>query len=157
MGYAAGSDQIASSSYTGEICHPNTRKFTGTFGALFYTLGYAIMYLLGVFFHWRETLSIIMIWPLVCVIGLYFCPDSPTWLLIKGRTNEATNSMRYLRGTKQDAEIEIKKLENNMEEQRAHLESLEDKSYLKTCYILLKQGTFLRPFLIILVLSLIHI
>ena len=152
IGYANGSEQVCSSPYTGEICDPNIRKFTGTFGGLFYTLGYAIMYLLGAFFHWRDILSVIVIWPILCVLALILCPESPTWLMIKGKTHEAKATMMPLRRNSEDTTNEIKRIEENIEKQSRALESMGDVSYTQTLYRLSKQGTFLRPFLLLTVL-----
>ena len=152
MGYAGGSEMPASSAYTAEICHPNTRKFTGTFGMVLYTVGYATIYSLGVFLNWRDTLSVIIGWPLICAFILCFCPESPTWLMLHGNPKEASKAMLLLRGSKEDADQEITKLERNMEEQRANLESDINESWLGTSYKVLKQPTFLRPFLVVLVL-----
>ena len=113
MGYSGGSERPASSCYTAEICDPDIRKFTGAFGMVLYTIGYAVIYLLGVFLNWRDILSVIIALPIICAIALYACPESPTWLLIKEKPDEAFKSMLRLRGSKEAAEAEIKKLETN--------------------------------------------
>jgi MFS family permease len=152
MGYSGGSERPASSCYTAEICDPDIRKFTGAFGMVLYTIGYAVVYLLGVFLNWRDILSVIMGLPLICAIALYACPESPTWLLIKEKPEEAFTSMLRLRGSKEAAQEEIKKLETNMKEQKLLIDSLGTDSYFIKCYKVFKQPTFLRPFLILIVL-----
>ena len=149
MGYAGGSEMPASSAYTAEVCHPSIRKFTGTFGGVLYTVGYAILYLLGAFFQWRDTLSIIMGWPIVCIIAIFFCPESPSWLMMKGKQNEAFNAMLRLRNNKEDANIAIKNIESNIKAQKSHTDS--SNANIKS-FALLKQPTFCRPFLVLLVL-----
>ena len=149
MGYAGGSEVPASSAYTAEVCHPNIRKFTGTFGGVLYTVGYAILYLLGAFFHWRDTLSIIMGWPIICVIAIFFCPESPSWLMMKGKQTEALNAMTRLRGNEEDAKMEIKNIETNIKEQQTHVKQGGTKLML---FMGFKQPTFMRPFLVLLVL-----
>ena len=57
--------------------------------------------------------------------------------------------MTYLRKTKEDAETEINRIEDNMKEQSTYLDSLEERSSLGTCCIPLQQGTFVRPFLVL--------
>ena len=149
MGYAGGSEMPAASAYTAEVCHPNIRKFTGTFGGVLYTVGYAILYLLGAFFQWRDTLSIIMGWPIVCVIAIFFCPESPSWLMMKGKQTEALNAMKRLRGNEEDAKREIENIETNINEQQTHVKNFGAKQKL---FMAFKQPTFMRPFLVLLVL-----
>ena len=149
MGYAGGSEMPASSAYTAEVCHPDIRKFTGTFGGVLYTVGYAILYLLGAFFTWRDTLSIIMGWPVICIITLFFCPESPSWLMSKEREKDAFIAMLRLRANKEDANIEIKNIEANIKAQKAHIDSSNNKTMFIT---LLRQPTFWRPFLVLFVL-----
>ena len=149
MGYAGGSEMPASSAYTAEVCHPDIRKFTGTFGGVLYTVGYAILYLLGAFFSWRDTLSIIMGWPVICIITLFFCPESPSWMMSKGREKDAFKAMLRLRANKEDASIEIKNIEANIKAQKAHIDSSNNKPMFIT---LLRQPTFWRPFLVLFVL-----
>lgn len=150
LGYTNASVLTCSASYTGEICQPGVRKYTGTFGPVFYNLGYAIMYLFGVFLHWRAALSILVCWPFTCVIALYFCPESPTWLMNKDRRNEAKSAMVPLRASLRETEAEIKRLEENIKKQKVCL--VEKQTYFKRMCILLKQGTFVRPFLVLVVL-----
>ena len=149
MGYGGGSEMPASSAYTAEVCHPNIRKFTGTFGGVLYTIGYAILYLLGAFFQWRDTLSIIMGWPIICIIALFFCPESPTWLMLKDKKTESFNAMLRLRGNEEDANTEIKNIEANIKQQNTHIKYSNTREKFLT---ILRLPTFWRPFLVLLVL-----
>lgn len=151
-GYTNGANRSCVPPYTSEICQPSIRKSTGTFVVLFYITGYALFYVLGVAFAWRDLLSIITIFPCISILLLYFCPKSPTWLMNKGMINEAKDAMIKLRGNEKIAELEIKRLENNIKEQKVCQMQARNKSYLYTLWTSFKQGTFVRPFGVLLIL-----
>lgn len=56
---------------------------------------------------WRIPLGLFFIIPTCLAIGVYFLPESPRWLLMKNRPEEALASLRLLRqGKFTEAEIE---------------------------------------------------
>ena len=116
-GYANGSNKPSILPYTSEICQPRLRKFTGTLFVTSYTSGYAIMYILGVFLHWRTISAILSLWPFVSFILLFLCPESPSWLLGKERTEEARNALFKIRGDEIVVEDELKELSDNINKQ----------------------------------------
>ena len=114
-GYANGSNKSSIIPYTSEICQPKLRKFTGTLFVVCYTSGYALMYILGVFLHWRQISIILAIWPLLSLALLFLCPESPSWLLIKGRKQDAQNALLRIRGDKHVVGTGILRLENQFQ------------------------------------------
>lgn len=65
---------------------------------------------MGVAFHfadnprtqWRGPLGLALIWPAWMIIVVTFSPESPRWLLLKGRTEEARKVTHQLHATKGD-------------------------------------------------------
>lgn len=64
---------------------------------LFYQVNFQLLTCSGLAFffsenpslQWRGPLGLALIWPIMMLIIIYFVPESPRWLLMKGRTEEA--------------------------------------------------------------------
>lgn len=55
-------------------------------------------FLMGTFLKWRTIAAISTIFPVLSILALFFVPESPHWLLVKGRYEEAKRSLAWLRG-----------------------------------------------------------
>lgn len=53
---------------------------------------------------YRIAFGLQWIWPLPLCIGIFFAPESPVWLLKRGKEKEAMNSAQRLTSTQEDAE-----------------------------------------------------
>ena len=49
-------------------------------------------------FAWRYAIGSTIIIPIICFVIVLFCPESPAWLLSKGKEWEARQSLEKLRG-----------------------------------------------------------
>ena len=144
-GYSTGVNIAVMPSYIGEINQPRIRKFTGSFMSLFFTFGFSFAYLIGKFTTWKNTASIVMTLPSLGFFLLLFCPESPTWHMMKGRKQTATSILIKLRGNTDVATHEISKIEENLEKQKRNNLHSNNSSYMKTQLKILTKGTFLRP------------
>lgn len=54
--------------------------------------------MLGTFLKWRTIAAISTVFPILSITALFFIPESPHWLLVKGRFEEAQKSLAWLRG-----------------------------------------------------------
>ncbi|WYZ39604.1 hypothetical protein EsH8_III_001518 [Colletotrichum jinshuiense] len=89
---------------------------------------------------WRGVVVAQVVCPIICLLGLLFLPESPRWLVEKGRIEDATNALRRLRKNPDDAPREIELLRGVIENERV----LNAKSYTE-CF----RGTNLRRTIII--------
>jgi sugar porter (SP) family MFS transporter len=64
--------------------------------------------------QWRAPLAIQVVWPTILLCGLYWMPESPRWLLINSRAEEANNILRKLH-TPEEAAIEYIQIKKQME------------------------------------------
>ncbi|KAK6380425.1 hypothetical protein LTS17_005615 [Exophiala oligosperma] len=82
--------------WAAEIAPPKYRGAVVEIHALGYCLGYAVQGWIGLGFYfwtepvaWRVPLAFQSIFPLFLLGGLYWLPESPRFLMMKGRTEEA--------------------------------------------------------------------
>jgi len=99
MGLSTGFATGLSISYSGEVCEPKLR------GSL--TSALNVFYFVGFFFvstayaiteSWKQSLIITVAVPLANMITLLMTPDSPMWLLSKGKIDKARKVLMKLRG-----------------------------------------------------------
>lgn len=55
-------------------------------------------------FQWRFPLAVQIIWPVILFVGMFWLPFSPRWLIVKGREEEAWETLRRLHASKNDPE-----------------------------------------------------
>jgi MFS family permease len=76
-------------------------------------------------FQWRFPLAVQIVWPLVLLIGMFFLPYSPRWLLAQGKTEEAWETTRRLHANKTDpnddyARHEFRQMTEQIKFEREH-------------------------------------
>ncbi|GCB61959.1 hypothetical protein scyTo_0014418, partial [Scyliorhinus torazame] len=80
-----------------ELLGKSTRVIFGTLGiCIFYAIGYMTLPLIAYFIRsWRMLLFILALPSLLYIPLWWFIPESPRWLLIKGKVQEAEAILRY--------------------------------------------------------------
>lgn len=130
LGLGVGSASALVPSYISESAPTDVRGSLSTLFQLAITIGILVAYLVNAAFassgSWRWPVGLAMIPALVLFIGMYFLPETPRWLVSKGREAEAR---RVLRRTRSDEEVdrelnEIRHVEEEEEEQAGYRELL---------------------------------
>ncbi|XP_069358320.1 facilitated trehalose transporter Tret1-2 homolog [Maniola hyperantus] len=110
-------------------------KYRGIFltlkGATFYW-GVWVSNAIGTFFHWRNIGVLVFICGIYNLISCIFCYESPYWLATKGHFDECAKIHRWLKGTDENSEDELRKL------------TLSQKKHLNIKAQLNKQVTYSR-------------
>ncbi|KAF5196438.1 Polyol transporter [Thalictrum thalictroides] len=80
--------------YTAEISPASTRGFLGSISEIFINIGILLGYLSNYFlanvkYNWRLMLGISAFPPVVIIVGVLMMPESPRWLIMQGRREEA--------------------------------------------------------------------
>lgn len=84
--------------YVAEITTPKLRGILAATGSFCIILGIFSQFLMGLFLEWRTITLVSTIAPTLAVIFLFFVPESPHWLILKKRDEEAKQSLMWLRG-----------------------------------------------------------
>lgn len=101
--------------YCAEIAPPKLRGFFVGMNGMCITLGYSLASYMGLAFYydknnpsaqWRGPLGLGLIFPVIQLIVVYFAPESPRYLLMAGRVEEARKVVMSIHEVKGDADQE---------------------------------------------------
>lgn len=81
-------------------------KVVGHVGVLF-------SYIAGSYLNWRQCAVVVAIAPTMLFVGTLFIPETPSYLVLNGRDEEATGSLKWLRGSHVDVRQELQVSNNN--------------------------------------------
>ena len=152
-GHVCASMLVNIPAYTSEICQPEVRKLTGGFIMLTYSFGFSTMIALGAVFEWRTACRLVTVFPAVVLVFLAMVPESPIWLLIVDRDDDAKVALTKLRGDSMVVEHEFSRIKDNLKE--LAVEELDEDHGCCGCsdiFAALTDKAFLKPFGILLVL-----
>lgn len=101
--------------YSAELAPPGLRGFFVGMNGVNIALGYAVASYMGMAFYfspspaaqWRGPLGIALLWPVMMIGIMFIVPESPRFLLMKGRVEEAREIVMRLHSIKGDTEHEF--------------------------------------------------
>jgi MFS family permease len=100
--------------YSAELAPPKLRGFFVGMNGMGITFGYAMASYMGLAFYyakapaaqWRGPLGLALIFPVIMLFVLFVVPESPRWLLMVGRVDEARDVVMKLHHVKGDPDQE---------------------------------------------------
>ncbi|KAF6216018.1 hypothetical protein GE061_000355 [Apolygus lucorum] len=111
--------------YLAEISEPRIRGALSTFVQLMTNMGVLSEYIIGPQVSYTMLAYISGALPIIFVILFSQMPESPYWLLMKGKKERAVKSLSWLRGGS-DVKEEMEKLNRNIEEEMMNKGTLKD-------------------------------
>ncbi|XP_023335245.1 facilitated trehalose transporter Tret1 isoform X2 [Eurytemora carolleeae] len=84
--------------YLVEIADTQHRGMFGASGSVAVSLGITIVYCLGAILDWRFVCLVCGLLPIAVLVLMVPLPETPSWLILKGRREEAEKSLAWLRG-----------------------------------------------------------
>ncbi|OOQ86311.1 Maltose permease MAL61 [Penicillium brasilianum] len=141
-----GAFQTITTAYASEVCPVGLRAYLTTYNNLCWVIGHFIAsgVLRGMVNNttsdaYRIPFGIQWMWPPILIVGVYFAPESPWWLIRKGRIEEAKRSLLRLT-TKNDPDFDADKTIAMMQ----HTNELEQEISSGTSYLDCFKGVDLR-------------
>lgn len=116
LGVAGGAFCVAAPTYTGEIAQSSIRGTLGSYFQLMMVIGILFVYCIGSYVSVFALNLISAVIPLVFGAIFVFMPESPTYLIAKGKKEEAAKALKWLRGSKYDFSQELAELQAQHEE-----------------------------------------
>nr|XP_025040788.1 solute carrier family 2, facilitated glucose transporter member 6 isoform X1 [Pelodiscus sinensis] len=113
-GYAGGVTAASIPVYISEISHPGVRGTLGSCPQIMAVLGSLILYALGLKLPWRWLAVAGEVPVLTMIILLCFMPDSPRFLISKGKEDKALQVLRWLRGPDTDFHREFEQMRESV-------------------------------------------
>ncbi|CAL4067125.1 unnamed protein product [Meganyctiphanes norvegica] len=101
--------------YSSEVPEPKLRGRLGTIPSLLLTVGVLLSYIAGGLLPWRQSCYVCAIPSFFLLLFMLMVPESPYWLILKGRREEANKALRWLRGPDYDVDVELKEMEIKIE------------------------------------------
>ncbi len=135
LGLSIGIASFAAPNYISEIAPSHLRGRLVSFFQLAIVIGILLTYIVNYYLAtstnpWREMFLYGTIPAIILLIGLFFMPDSPRWLLSQGKEEAAIKSLRKLRGNKFQNELEEIKATLNLEHNKSNWNELFNKKNL---------------------------
>ena len=132
----------------------SSAEMRGTFSlmeSVLRCLGSVLMFGLGLSYRWWQIARLAPIVPIMAFITCFFVPESPVFLVKKGRLEDAELNISRTFGPEYDSKLEVKIISDNLEELR---ESKSRKSdYIRS---IKTHPEIYKPFFIIVFLSLVQ-
>jgi sugar porter (SP) family MFS transporter len=112
LGVAVGGASALVPLYLAEMASAKSRGKLSTLNQLMITIGILSAYLVNLIFEdftagWRIMLGFAALPAIILFVGTLFLPESPRWLVCKGKDNEAFGVLKILRTTDEEIREEI--------------------------------------------------
>ncbi|KAF7798713.1 hypothetical protein EIP86_009937 [Pleurotus ostreatoroseus] len=151
-GWGVGALSVAVPMFQAETAPPAIRGTITAMYQLFITLGILVAYCICIGTRyiseagsWRTVVGIAFIWPTILGFGILTMPESPRWLVAKGRLDDARRSLARSRGISKEESLTNKQINIEVEEMRSAYEyeqqvksnfwsifELKDKTFYRT-------------------------
>ncbi len=145
LGFGVGIASFVTPLYLSETAPASIRGSMGTLFQLMITIGIFLISVTNVFIakiflnpHVALPLMfcVIVLFALLMLIGSFFLPESPRWLMLKGRPQQARKVLQQTFNDQNEIELELREIEQVLAESRgATLKSVIKKNFIKVLII----------------------
>lgn len=127
LGLAVGAAALIVPLYLSEIAPTEIRGAISSLNQLMITVGILVAFIVNALLAqsgaWRWMLGLAVLPSLVLFVGMYFMPETPRWLVSRGRENEARGVLRRSR-SEEEAEKEIRDIKEVESQEEGGLREL---------------------------------
>ncbi|XP_046650205.1 solute carrier family 2, facilitated glucose transporter member 8-like isoform X3 [Daphnia pulicaria] len=114
VGFSGGVCTAIAPCYIGEISTPAMRGIVGFFFSVNLASGLLVTSVMGLWMHWRWLSVICTIEPIIFLVGMICVPESPYFLMRKGKQSEALEALVWLRGSTYNIKAELHQIETRV-------------------------------------------
>ncbi|XP_071549837.1 trehalose transporter 1-like protein [Panulirus ornatus] len=126
-GFCAGVTSLVVPTYIGEYASASVRGTLGSGFQLMVTIGVLYSYALGaVVSTWQVLAGLCIIPPVIYFICMLFSKESPSFLLSKGKEEQAAASLQFFRGKDYNIQTELDMMRESIEDARQNKTSIRD-------------------------------
>lgn len=118
LGISGGAFCVAAPTYIGEIAQSSVRGSLGSYFQLMLVVGVLFSYIVGAYANVLALNLICASLPLIFGIIFMFMPETPTYLISKGKKEAAAKSLKWLRGSQYDYSGELADLQAQHETEK---------------------------------------
>ncbi|XP_033299495.1 facilitated trehalose transporter Tret1-2 homolog isoform X1 [Bombus bifarius] len=105
--------------YISEISMPGIRGCLSAMLKVVGNVGVLLSYIAGTYLNWRQSALLVAIAPSMLFLGTFFIPETPSYLVLNGKDDEAAKSLQWLRGDQVDIRHELQVIKTNILASRA--------------------------------------
>ena len=113
-GFSGGAFGLLVPSYTSETAEPRIKGALGSLQQLVNCLGVLFVGIIGKYVELRTMTGIFLFIPLLMTVWMFFMPESPVFLVSKGRMDAAKESLQFLRGPQFDVDRELSDIHSSV-------------------------------------------
>lgn len=124
LGISGGAFCVAAPTYTGEIAQSSIRGTLGSYFQLMLVFGVLFAYVVGSFASIFAFNLMCASLPLIFGAIFMFMPETPTYLISKGKKEAAAKSLKWLRGSEYDYSAELAELQEQHEAEKKNKVSI---------------------------------
>ncbi|XP_041368856.1 solute carrier family 2, facilitated glucose transporter member 8-like [Gigantopelta aegis] len=114
-GFASGMVTVCIPIYLAEISTKSMRGVLGSCMQLCITVGIFWVYTAGLKLEWQSMASVAIIPAVLQFVAVYFLPETPQWLLSKGRKADALKALKAIRDPHQDVQEECRDIDEGFD------------------------------------------
>ena len=139
MGLGVGVASFVAPLYLSEIAPYKIRGALIALYQLMITIGIFLMFLSNAALEhtgqWRLMLGVLLIPSLIMLIGTFTLPESPRWLALKGRFDDAKDTLNKIRSNKDEVEFELAEIRETMQTKSSGFSLLTKGYFLKVVFL----------------------
>ncbi|XP_075214931.1 facilitated trehalose transporter Tret1-like isoform X2 [Lycorma delicatula] len=110
---------LVSQVYISEIAVPDIRGCLSAILKILSHVGMLVSFAVGAYLDWRQLALVIAGAPMMLLISVLYIPETPSYLVLTGRDQEAVKALKWLRGPGADIHRELATLRENVIGSRA--------------------------------------
>lgn len=133
----------------GEYASPKNRGALLTTVSLTQSFGIFFVHLVGSFLSWQQTALVCVFFSFASLVMTIYSPESPSWLVSKGKYDEGRKVFRWLRGEGEEDELdEMIKVRERFEEARINMKNTNRLNRFESMSATIQKKEFYKPIIL---------